>query len=212
MQLKNLVLSVILATGVTSFIIPEHAANGVYSFCDPHPCLNDICRRTEGVHARIGDLPSPAEVEAFKSRPNRFRRASRHGSLMSKRNTTGWSPKATCHPEEGTEDLDHQSTNAANAALDIRSGDDWVQSGCDFYAISDCVVAYTCNLGGDDWRYDAGEHKWAIERITYDCGAYKPGTVTQKDVDIASVDIWKEIGYESYCTSMGHNFCGRGTD
>lgn len=215
MHFNKLVLSIILATGVTSFTIPENATNGLWSSCNPGVCPdgpNDTCKLQE-VHTRIGDLPSPAEVEAFMSRLARVKRDFAGRSSAYKRNTANWDSKAKCHTEEGLEDLDHQSTDTANAALDVRSGTDWVQAGCNFYAISDCVVAYMCNEGGDNWRYSSADHKYAIERITYDCGAYKPGTIDYKHMDVAAFhDTRKSIGYESYCTSYGHSFCGSGTN
>ncbi|KAB5549897.1 hypothetical protein GE09DRAFT_1241637 [Coniochaeta sp. 2T2.1] len=210
MQLKKLGSAFILATTAASFIIPDNTTDGVYA----------VRRLDDGTeeHIRVGDLPSQAEIEAFRARRRggggfAIRGAAVHSSpdLASKpaADCGGWrcpdwdGPR--CYPEEGTQDLDHRTTDAANAALDRQSG--WIEHGMSFYSISECVVAYACNSGGTSWAFSRDDHGVACARITGGCGWYKPGSVHyHNDKD----GIGKDYGYESYCTSKGHDFCGHG--
>ncbi|PMD33693.1 hypothetical protein L207DRAFT_517738 [Hyaloscypha variabilis F] len=125
-----------------------------------------------------------------------------------KRQNTDWTSTA-CYPDEGTEDLDHPTCDAANAALDAQcGGGSVVRAGYDFYSISGCVVAYFCNFGWGARACYASDRQRGSARITQVCGWYKPGSVRYNDITPV---ISYSYGYESYCTARGHNFCGRGT-
>jgi hypothetical protein len=88
------------ATCVASFHIPSNVTDGVYSVFTHE-------NGTE-VHTRIGDLLDPNINTLVPS--SKF-----------KRQNTDWTT-TTCYPQEGTQDLDHRTCDAANATLDAQVG------------------------------------------------------------------------------------------
>ncbi|KAB5522035.1 hypothetical protein GE09DRAFT_1154924 [Coniochaeta sp. 2T2.1] len=130
-----------------------------------------------------------------------------------------------CYLREGPAFISPDETDSANAGIDAQCGDGaTVGHGKDLYSVDTCSVAYVCNMGGSrDWdgTCTAAERRKTSEMITKKCGAYIPGSSTQtrwmppaldSKVEGTSRTYQMMYGYEAYCTSFGHDFCGRGAD
>ncbi|KAH8904034.1 hypothetical protein BR93DRAFT_940196 [Coniochaeta sp. PMI_546] len=189
--------NIAIALACTAWVvIPRTIASGVYAVA--------VINGTEdGDPIRLGDLAASAPPSLFLARnPHNLRKR--------------WN-KPDCYPFEGTQDLDHHTTDQTKAGIMAQCGaGHYVKPGYNYYSISGCVVSYFCH-----WKvstrnyYDARctEHDTVqsfaeIDRV---CGAYKPGQrreVVLKDLNREGYDI--AYGVESYCTSWGHNFCGMG--
>jgi hypothetical protein len=181
--------------------IPAGQPDGVYSV--------QVFENGTELHTRIGDLPSWASV---------VQRLDSTSDGDSSFPDADWA--ANCYPEEGLEDLDHRTCDIANAALDDQCGaGKGVRNGYNFYAISECVVAYFCHFWStysEDAFCYATERRAVSKFITSECGWYKPGSAWRTVYpDTETSQPWRHCdvsyGYESYCTAKGHNFCGAGT-
>jgi len=105
MRISTLIPILAGVASVSSFHVPTNATDGMYSVFTHE-------NGTE-VHERIGDLPAASEMENFSLT------GSSEVSSRVKRQNTDWTSTA-CYPQEGTEDLDHPTCDAANAALDAQ--------------------------------------------------------------------------------------------
>jgi hypothetical protein len=116
----------------TTFTVPRGLPNGVYK-------VEILPDGSEGNHTRLlpdADLPGTANpyydpLAAHANTP-------RSDSL----NDGRWE-QAVCYTSEGLQDLDHATTDLANAGLDKLCGRG-VDVGGHRYAIRECVVAYVC--------------------------------------------------------------------
>jgi hypothetical protein len=176
-----------------AFHIPEGQPDGVYS-------VQQLDNGTE-VHTRIGNLP---------------RTVRRRSSIGDDFSSDMPIYNVKCFPEEGLEDLDHGSTDIANAAVDSQCGSGAIVSNARaIYSISDCVVAYYCHLQSTmtrDLTCTAKDRRAASLEITGQCGRYKPGQALKMIQSTLDETYYKYVyGYESYCTPQGHDFCGLAT-
>lgn len=162
----------------------------------------------EGDPIRLGDLPDPDEIHA-SAPPSRF--IGRSPSSLYKR----WNPP-DCYPIEGEEDLDHNTTDQAKAGLMTQCGSEYyVKPGHSLYTVSGCVVAYFCHWQVDrlnryDTRCTSGDALKSFRAIDHVCGVYKPGQRREEKASHAGNPYDIAYGVESFCTSLGHNFCGMG--
>ncbi|OIW34374.1 hypothetical protein CONLIGDRAFT_709714 [Coniochaeta ligniaria NRRL 30616] len=211
------IVSAFVAQVVFGWHIAQGTAEGVYSV--------EVFDNGTEHHVRLRDLPNHAIPRAARSRY--ASRPPRHASVLDRGtdDTNEWCTRADqpcpwsvgCYLNEGPRFLDPRECDLANAGIDAQCGNGAIVThNKDFYSIAGCSVAYVCHFwgekGGDDGTCTADERKLTSKMITDKCGLYIPGSATQmRYYPGEKLQYNMTYGYEAYCTSWGHDFCGRGT-